>query len=78
MATSLVDIPKEIEVMWAAYKRLSLVLSTHHNPETLINCGILVVQVVTSETHPESLAAFGNHLKFIFGSHKDGVLLNPT
>ena len=73
-----VDIPKEIATMWAAYKRLSTVLPTHDKPESEINSSILDVMVATSETRIESLTAFGNYLKFMFGSIKEGELQNPT
>lgn len=50
MATTPVDIPKEIATMWAAYKRLSTVLPTHDKPESEINCSILDVIVATKGT----------------------------
>lgn len=74
MANSTVDIPKEIATMWHAYKKLASVFPT----ESEINCSILDVIAATSETQPQSLAAFGNYLKFMLGSSKEGVLLNPT
>jgi hypothetical protein len=73
-----VDIPKEIAIMWNAYKQLASVLPSHNNPESEINCSILDVIVATSEPEPQSLAAFGNYLKFMLGSIKEGVLLSPT
>jgi hypothetical protein len=77
-----VDISKEISVMWGAFKRLSSVVPMLENPEGEINCSILD-QVVTatrdsSRVDVVSLSAFGNYLKFMLSSQKDGVLFQPT
>ena len=77
MAEVPIDIPKEIATMWAAYKRLSTVLSTHNNPESEINSSVLDVLMSTAELETISLVAFGNYLKFMLGSQKEGILLNP-
>ena len=81
MIDSPVDISKEIATMWEAYHRISTIFETHNNPETEINCAIIDVIVKTKIGSPgdaKSISAFGNHLKFMVGSKKNGILQSPT
>jgi hypothetical protein len=75
-----VVISEEIATMWQSYQRLCSVWHTLANPEGEINDSILDVIAKDPKVgrSAASLAMFGNYLKFMLNSQKDGVVLPPT
>ena len=75
-----VVISKEIAAMWQSFQRLCSIWYTLENPEAEINDSI--VDVIAEDpsigASAPALAMWGNYLKFMLSSQKDGVVFPPT
>ena len=68
----------EILCMWQAYQRMLSVWPMIENPEGQLNCAIIDNVSQGKMITPESVAAFGNYVKFMMSSTKLGILQHPT
>ncbi len=75
---SMVDIPKEVANMWQSYQRLCSVCHTLKNPKGEINDSILDVIAGDPGVDPLAIAMWGNYLKLMLASQKDGFVFPLT
>ena len=75
-----VVISQEIATMWQSYQRLCSVWNTLPKPEGAIDDSLLevIAKDPTLGTSACPLAMFGNYLKFMLTSQKDGVVFAPN
>jgi hypothetical protein len=73
-----VKLDQDILCMWNAYTHVNAMLKDSANPEGQVNSAILdVIAKSPMQNVSSDIAAFGNYIKFMMHSHKDGTLKFP-